>query len=144
MKIKRIHLQALFFSIVYFIFSNGVFVWLVTNSNIYISNLGPFVFGTTLSLIFLYVFNHKDFFPFFRNFEVGEQKKERGYLSHFLKYGKFVACILINQIGGPMFLALSIRVLFPKSKYKYLLALISSIFVTMFGMLLAKGVLSFF
>lgn len=137
-----VHLQALVFLILFYIFNNGVFLSLVANPNLYVSILGPFVFGIASGFIFLYLFSNKDFFSFMGVLEKDQRKKEKGYLAKFLKYGKIIACILVSQFGGPIFLALTVRFLFPRSANRYLIVFISTVVTTLFGVLLARGILS--
>lgn len=140
---KKVHAHAILFLFLQFIFSNLIFIGLVSHSNNYVSYIGPFVFSIVSSFVFLYLFSHKDFFKFMGVIEKEEKGKEKGYISDFIRYGKYITCILISQVGGPVFLALTIRFLFSKDQNRYLIALISTIGSTIIGVAIAKGFLSF-
>ena len=141
--IKQVHIQTVIFFAFYFIFSNSVFISLVTSRNLYVSYLGPFIFSIASSFACLYFFSHKDLFGFMGVLEEGGNNKEKGYMAKFLKYGKYLTCVLVSQAGGPIFLALTVRLLFLPSQNRYLVALISTLASTVFGVLLAKGLISF-
>lgn len=139
MKIKPVHFQALSLAVIYYILSGIFFIRFVTLSNIYISFLGPVIIAVISSVIFLYFFDNKDFFPFWAEFGREERKKEKNYLEKFKYYGKFFACVVISEVAGPIFLALSVLLLFPKNSNRYLIAVISTIISTLFAVALAKG-----
>lgn len=135
--LRPVHFQAIAFIIIYSVLSIFVVAKALLNPSIYISFLVSFSFGIISVFVFLYLFSHEDFFHFFKNLDKFENKKEKSYLGNFMQYGKFLACILISVIGGQIFLALTIRFLFPKSSPRYLIAfavtLISTIIVIFFG-----------
>jgi hypothetical protein len=133
------HLKAIAILIVYFIVSSFVFAVSVANASIYISFLVPLLFGVLSTFVFLYLFDHNDFFHFIINFEKEEKGNEKKYLDRFKHFGKIIICILISAIGGPIFLALTVRFLFSESKTRYLTALISTLISTIFSVGLAKG-----
>lgn len=141
--IRPIHLQAVVVIAVYFVVSNFVFVGSVFHSNIYVSFFVPFIFGLISSFVFLYLFSHKDFFHFIKSFEKEEEKAEKKYLGRFSRYGKFAASILVAAVGGPIFLALTIRFLYPRSQRKYLIAFISNLISTVVTVAFARGLLDF-
>jgi hypothetical protein len=137
--IRPIHIQTIVFIIIYFIISNSVFYSSVYHSNIYVSFIAPFIFGLISSFVFLYLFSHRDFFHFIKNLEKAEEKAEKKYLGRFSRYGKFAASILVATVGGPIFLALTIRFLYPKSERKYFIAFISVLISTIISVSIAKG-----
>lgn len=141
--VRPIHLQAIIVLVICFLITNFVFVSFIANNNVYISFFGPLAFGVLSSFVFLYLFSHKGFFPFIGKFEKEENKKEKGYLDKFIRYGKLLACILIGAFGGPIFLALTVRFLFTESENRYLIALISVLISTIFMVAFAKGLFSF-
>ena len=136
---RIVHLEAIAILMVYFIVSNFVLVGSVANASIYISFFVPILFSVLSTFVFLYLFGHKDFFHFIRNFEREEKGNEKKYLDRFKHFGKIIICILISAIGGPIFLALTIRFLFSKSENRYLIALISTLISTIFLVAFAKG-----
>jgi hypothetical protein len=141
--VKPVHFQAVIFIIIYFVVSNSVFYGSVYHSNIYVSFIAPFVFGLISSFVFLYLFSHKDFFHFIKSLEKVEEKAEKKYLGRFSRYGKFAASILVAAVGGPIFLALTIGFLYPKSKRKYFIAFISVLVSTIISVAFARGLLRF-
>lgn len=141
--IRPVHLEAIVVIAIYFVVSNFVFVGSVFHSNIYVSFIVPFIFGLISSFVFIYLFGHKDFFHFMVNIEKEEDRIEKKYLGRFSRYGKLIASILICAVGGPIFLALTIRFLYPRSQRKYLIALISNLVSTIFMVGFAKGLFNF-
>jgi hypothetical protein len=137
--IRPVHIQTIVFIIIYFVISNSVFYSSVYHSNIYVSFIVPFIFGLTSSFVFLYLFSHRDFFHFIKNLEKAEEKAEKKYLGRFSRYGKFIASIIVSVLGGSIFLALTIRFLYPKSKRKYLIAFICMLISTIISVSIAKG-----
>ncbi|HKB88086.1 MAG TPA: hypothetical protein VKC53_00385 [Patescibacteria group bacterium] len=142
--LNLVHLQTVLFLVVFFIVSNALVVNLLLNPNIYTSFFGALTFGTVFGFIFLYLFNHKDFFSFMGKFELEEKDKEKKYLDKFSKYGRLAASILVGAIAGPIFLALTVRFLFLESENRYLIVFISTLISTIFVVAFAKGVFSFF
>ena len=139
---KPVHLQTLLFTVAYLVFSKYVFIKSVTNENILISFFGPFTFGIVTTLVFLYFFNHEDFFHFLKGLKNKENKTENKYLKKYYHHGKILACILIGIIGGDFFLALTIRLLINKFAYKYLVMTIAVFISTLVSVGLAKGFFS--
>jgi hypothetical protein len=116
---------------------------LVSNENIYASTLGPFIFGFSSAQIFFYLFSHEDFFSFMGLLEKEERRQENDYLAKFSKYGKFIATVIIGMVGGPMFLALSVRFLFHKRSNGFLIIFLVTLIDTIFTVSVAKGLISF-
>jgi hypothetical protein len=75
------------------------------------------------------------------NIEKEEKGQEKKYLDKFSHYGKIAASIIVGAIGGPIFLALTIRFLFSKSENRYLIAFVSTLVSSIFMVSLAKGFL---
>jgi|WetSurMetagenome_2_1015567.scaffolds.fasta_scaffold33719_2 hypothetical protein len=136
---RLVHLEALAVLAVYFIVSNYVLVSSVANESMWISFLGPLLFGIAASFAFLYLFGHQDFFHFIRKFEDEEMGKEKKYLNRFKHLGKILACVLVSGIGGPIFLALTVRFLFSEKENRYLMVLISTLISTLVIVAFAKG-----
>lgn len=136
---RPVHLQAIVFLVVYNIISKTVFLKSLLHSEYFINFIGPFLFSCVAGSIFLYLLKHEDFFRFIKEVERQENKKEKGYLKRFVHHGKILTTFIIATIGGPIFSALTIRLLLPKYKYPYLLLFIGNIFSTLFSTGLAKG-----
>ncbi|QQG41768.1 MAG: hypothetical protein HYV90_00420 [Candidatus Woesebacteria bacterium] len=139
--LKLVHLQALVFIVIYFFISNLIVVKFITNPNIYFSFLCSLVFGTVSVFAFLYLFSHQDFFPFFKHLRGSQDKKEKKYLKSYIKYGKFIACVIVGILGGPIFMALTVGFLFPRSKNKYLIAFVSTFVSTVIVISFGKSIL---
>lgn len=141
---RLVHLEALVFLVAYFLISNYVLVRSVANVSIFVSFLIPLSFGVLSSFAFLYLFGHQDFFHFIRKFGNEEKGNEKKYLDKFKHFGRMMACILISAIGGPIFLALTIRFFYSKSEKRYLVAFISIMISTFFIVAAAKGLFKIF
>ena len=141
--IRAVHFETIIVIAAYFILSNIIFVGSVAHPNILVSFFVPLIFGIFSSFIFLYLFGHKDFFHFMGNLEIDEQKKEKKYLDRFNRYGRLIACVLVAAVAGPIFLALTIRFLFPESENRYLTAFIATLVATAFAVAFAKGLFGF-
>lgn len=141
--LRPVHIQAIVFIVIYFIISNIIFYGSVAHPDIFISFFVPFIFGLLSCFIFLYLFSHEDFFHFIKNLDNAESDKEKKFLDKFSHYGKLLACILISILGGPIFLALSVRFLFPKSQNRYLIIFIANSIATILAVSFAKGFLKF-
>jgi len=141
---RWVHLETIAVLVVYFLLSNFILVKSVAHANIYVSFLVPLIFGIISTVIFLYLFSHQDFFNFIKNLERQENKQEKKYLSKFKHYGKIFTCILISVIGGPIFLALTVRFLFSEKENRYLIAIICNIISTLLIVAAAKGLLGIF
>ncbi len=140
---RLVYFQTVVALAAYFLFSNFVFLGSVAYTNIYVSFFVTLVFGVLSSFVFLYLFGHRGFFPFIGKFEREEGGNEKKYLHKFIRYGRVAACILVSAVGGPIFLALTIRFLFLKSENRYLMAFISTLISTAFMIAFAKGLFSF-
>ncbi len=141
---KPVHFQAALFLFVYFGLSSLIFSWFVSMGAGHMIFTGPFLYGLVTTFVFLYLFTHEDFFKFLKQIEKTEKKKEDKYLNKYLKYGKYAACLVIGQVGGSIFLALTIRLMFAKSKNKYWIAFVCVLINTIIAVALAKGLLSVF
>lgn len=137
---RPIHLQAILFLIVYNILSKTLFVKFVLSNNYFINFLGPYIFGVLAGSVFLYLLKHEDFFHFMKEVEEVEKHKEKKLIKKFLHHGKILAILIITTIGGPIFGALTIRLLLPRYKYSIALLSVGNIFSTILGVSLAKGI----
>jgi hypothetical protein len=135
--IRPVHYQIALFTVLYFLLSNAIVVRLVAEQNHALSFLGLLLFGLLPTYVFLYFFSHQDFFKFFKDLEKAERKKEKSYMALFGQFGKVLACILVSIFGGPIFLALTVRLLFDEKKemvqVAFVAAAIGTIIVFIFG-----------
>ncbi len=142
--LRKVHFQAFLFLIIYTILSKTIFIKSVTLSSVALSFFIPYVYGVVAGVIFLYLFNHEDFFHFMKDVEKKEEKKEKGLLKKYLHYGKILSTLIIATVGGPVFSALTIRFLLNRFWYKYLILAVGNIASTAMGVALAKGVIYVF
>ena len=138
---RPVHLQAIIFLIVYNIVSKTIFFKSILYNAYFINFSGPYLFACVAGAIFLYLLRHEDFFHFIKEVERQEDKKEKGYLKKFSNHGKILTTLIIATIGGPIFSALTIRLLLPKHKHPYLLLFLGNVFSTIFSVMIAKGIL---
>ncbi len=139
---KSIHIQAIIFWLVYEVFTKGSFVFGVSKSatigNAYLFNM---FFSILFGLIFLYIFNHEDFFKFAKEIENKNSKKEKEWEHKLQHSGKLFSSFLIGILSGPLIAALAVRFLQPKSKYKYFLIIIISALSAFFWLWTTRGVI---
>jgi len=84
------------------------------------------VFSSFFAVIFLFIFSHEDFFRFARVIEKRESKREEKLLKTYVHFGKSITTLIVGIIAGPLFAALTARILIPKSPYKYVIIIIAS------------------
>ncbi len=121
----------------------GWFILLVAakSSTVFFSFGLPLAYGVLSGLFFLYIFNHDKIIRIARLIEEKEEKIEERWLKHFAHSGKLISCFLMGMIGGPVLAALTIRLLLPRFKHKYLLVTIVVIVDTFFYVGFLKGTL---
>jgi hypothetical protein len=139
---KPVHFQTFLFTVAYLLLSKFIFLKSIASGNLFISFFGPFTFGIVTTLIFLIFFNHEDFFHFIKGIESNEKKTEKKFLKKYYHHSKVLMTIIIGSIGGPFFLALTIRLLINKFAYKYPVMIIAVLISTLVSVGLAKGFIS--
>ena len=141
--LRPVHLQALLFLLLYNLISKTIFIKAIIADSIFINFLVPYVFGIVSGVLFLYLLRHQDFFHFMKEVENQEKAKEKVLLSKYLHHGKILATIIIASVGGPIFAALTIRLILPpKYKYGALLIALGNIISTLMSVGVAKGFVS--
>lgn len=138
-KLRRIHFEAVALLILYTIISKANFLHAFIRNDFLISFLQVYSFGVFATFVFLYIFSHEDFFQFAYEIEVREKKQETKYLRKFKHYGKILATFLIGGVGGPIFLALTLRIFFHKNSLKYLLIFLVIFISTLISFGILKG-----
>lgn len=134
-----VHLIAVFTLGGYFVLSKVNLIYALKNNNFISSFLQLFIFGTFFTYLFLYLFSHEKFFPFAKEIEDKEKKKEKLYLEKYIHHGKILGTFIIGIIGGPLFLSLTTRLLLSRFKYKYSFVLITSFVSTLFTFAVGTG-----
>lgn len=142
--VKPIHLFAILFIVVYSIVAKYLYFRALYHTNLVTTYIIPYVFGVSATLVFLFLFSHADFFHFVKEIEKTEDKKERAFLKKFLHYGKILATVFIGVVGGPVFLALTIRILLKRFTHKYLLIFFTILVAVAVSVGLVKQVISLF
>lgn len=139
-----IHLIAVFILGGYFVLSKVNLVNALTNQNTTIAFLQIYLFGIFFACLFLFIFSHEKFFPFAKDIEKQEIKKEKKYLKKYMHHGKMLATFLVGVVGGPAFSSLTARILLNNYWYKYLVVIIANIPSTMLTTGLGKSLITFF
>lgn len=138
-----IHLEIALALVAYFVVSFFILIKYSIERNLLVSFAIPMVFGGLSTTGFLYLFSHKDVFPFMNKVEAEEKKKEKQYLAKYVRFGKILASVIISFVGGPVFLALTARFLFGRTKNKYWIALAITLLTTVVLVAMSKGLFSF-
>lgn len=138
---RTVHLQAAVFLIVYTIVSKVIFIKSIISPSLAVNFFVPYFFGIFAGMILLYLFSHEDFFHFIKEIERQEEKKENRYLGKYMHYGRILATLIVATVGGPVFAALTIRLLLNKVWYKYLLLAFGNITSTLLAVSLARGLI---
>ncbi len=136
---RRSNLKNTFIFVVFIIISYLITFYCLAHPDIIFSSISLTLFNSLSSLIFIYLFNHQNYFPAIKNIELSNQKKQKKYLKKFLKFGKFIATILTGLIGGPILLSLSVKLLFRQHQYRY--TIIASILTNIVFIIISKGLL---
>lgn len=125
------------------IISRIVFYSSIASPSLYVSYLVPGIYGCLIGMGLVYLFFHDGVFHFVKLIEEKQKKKEEEFLNLFLHLGKILAIQIITIFGGVLMGAFSIRLLYKKAKYKYLLICLANIPATLFWVSLAKGIISY-
>lgn len=128
----------------YFVLSKVNMVHALSRGGIVESFSQLYFFGVFFACSFLYIFSHEKFFPFAKDMEEKQKKKEKEYLRKYLHHGKVFGIFLIGAIGGPVFSSLTARMLLNNFWYKYLIVLLANIPSTIITVGIGKGVIHFF
>lgn len=126
-KFQSIHLQALIVWLIYSAIGKFMFVRGVVISESKWAIEGVFIYAVIFSLIFLYLFEHQDFFKFASEIESKEQKKEKRLTDWFLHWGKLVTVLGVGTIAGPVAISLGVRLFYRRRWYRFLLAVVIAI-----------------
>lgn len=137
-QLKLVHFQAIVVFILYNVVSKANFVHALIKDSFLFAFLKVYSFGVIATFAFLYLFSHEDFFQFAKEVEKKEIIKEKKYLTNLYHYGRVLTVIVIGSIGGPVFLALTLRLLFHRHDIKYPLVFLAIFISTLIGFGLIK------
>lgn len=143
-KISKIHLIAILILGSYFVLSKINLVHALSNPNFVASFLQIYLFGIFFACLFLYIFSHDKFLSIAKEMEREEEKKEKKYLARYLHHGKVLATFLIGAIGGPVFSALTVRLLLKNFRFKYILIILTNIPSTVLTVAISRGLIHLF
>jgi len=134
------------------VYFQAFLVWLVYSLGTKILFIKSIVWGNQLlvygligivsggfGILFLYLFSHENFFKFAKLIEKKEIKKERKWLNFFSHAGKSITVLMIGLLAGPLFAALSARILLSAAKYKYWFVFIVSAASSVFWLFMARS-----
>lgn len=117
---KKIYIQAFLIWCFYSLFTKWLLIkGAAFSTPIIFAFASNFLSGAFFASIFLYFFNHEEFFKFAKSIEKIEIKKEKKLTRSFARFGGLFSVILITVISGPLLSALSAKFLIGKSEYKY-------------------------
>lgn len=139
--LRSVHLQAIVLMLFYTLLSKFIFVKSITSDSYYINFFGPYIYGVVAGAIFLYLFSHEDFFHFIKDIEKQQKTKESKYLKKYIHYGKVICSLIVATVGGPVFSALTVRLLLNRVWFKYILIAIGNIPSTVLAVAMGKGAL---
>lgn len=131
--------KTIFVVIFYTLISYLVMFSCVAQPNLILSFLISIIFNLVSTTVFLYLFTNKKTSNFAKKIEQSKKKNQQKYLEKFLRFGKFLTCIILSFIGGPILLALTIKLIFNKSSHKYLIAVIACTISTFIFISFSKG-----
>lgn len=141
-KLHWTHLVAIGLLTFYFVVSKINLAHALSNRNLYFSFLQIYLFGIFFACLFLFIFSHEKFFSFAKEIEKREEKKEKKYLSKYVRHGKVLATFLIGVLGGPIFSSLTARMLINNHWYKYLVVIVANIPSTILTVGLGKSLIT--
>lgn len=136
---RRLNPKNTFIFVVFIIVSYLITFYCLALPNILFAFTALTLFNTSSSLGLIFLFNHQNSFPAIKNIEQSNKKKQAIYLKKFLKFGKFIATILMGLIGGPILLSLTVKVLFRQHQYRT--TILASIITNIIFIVISKGLL---
>jgi len=133
---RKIYIRAVVAWLSYSIVGKIIFINAVLWRSTIVAYVIVILFSILFSVVFLYIFSHEDIFKFAKVIEKMEMKKEKKWLDRFSRFHRIVSIVLIGTLFGPLFLALTVKLLIPESKLIYWLTIFVSIvhgFLWLFG-----------
>ncbi len=135
--IKSIYFKTSIILILYILFTRSIFVAMIIYPNTLIALTLPTLIAALSGASFFYFFSHQ--FKFANVIRKRKEKEETNFIDRFIFLGKFLSCFAIGFIGGPIFAALTVHLLLPKSRYRYFYVIFISSFSIFMAIALARG-----
>lgn len=111
-----------------------------SSSNFLLFFILPFIYGALTGLVFFYLFSHDKVVKIAKLIEEKEQKIEKKWLKRFAHSGKLLTTLIIGVFGGPILCALTVKLFYSRSRYKYVILLTANLLSTIYFVLVLKGV----
>lgn len=141
---KIIYVQAFFVWLVYTFATKALFIKAIFLRNAVLAYMILSLVSAVFAILFLFLFNHKDFFKFAKLIERKEMKKEKKWLKRFSRFGRSFTVLLIGIAAGPLLAALTAKLLLADKVRGYFLVSVASILSTLVWLGVARGVISVF
>ena len=142
--LKKNHFKTIVILIIYFLITqSSFFVGVLNSTPIFLGFLLNIIFSVFFGVIFLYIFSHEDLFDIARQLEKDNIKKEKVWLHRFKNLGKSTVVFLIGILAGPLFAAITLRIILPKYKYRYTLMVFVATASAILWLGIARGIISF-
>mgnify|MGYP001601937072 CR=1 FL=1 len=141
--LKPIYIQAFFILIVYTLITKVLFFQAVLWRNEILAYGLTSLVSALFGVLFLYLFGHKDFFPFAKIIEKKGLKREKKFLHYFSHFSRYTTTFLIALVGGPLFAALSARFLIHRKINRYIVVFSACFISTILWLGYAKGAFLF-
>lgn len=135
---KSIYVKTFIFLVLYVIVTRFIFLAMVIYPNTAVAFTIPSITASLSGLGFLYVFTHH--FPFGKIIKNKKKKREEQLIHKFIFLGKWITCLTIGIIGGPLFAALTISIVLSSYKYKYLFVVFICVISIFISLGIARGV----
>ncbi len=136
---RKLNFRNISIIITYIVLSYLIMLFCIAHPDTILSFLIALTFNLISTAIFLYLFINQNSSSFVKKLEQTQKKNQKKYLQKFLRFGKFIASIILSFIGGPLLLALTVKLLFDNSHHKYSIAIIACIISTTIFISFSKG-----
>lgn len=143
-RLHWVHIFAVLILGGYFVLSKINLINGLTKDLLIVSFLQLYLFGTFFACLFLFIFSHEKFFPFAKEIEKKQEKREKAFLKKYIHHGKVLGTFIIGIVGGPVFSSLTARLLLNNYPFKYLLIILANIPSTILTVGIGSGVVSIF
>ena len=118
--------------------TRAIFIAMIVYPNTLIAITIPTTIAAASGTFYLYMFSSE--FKIAQVIKMNKIKSEEKLLNKFIFMGKFLSTLIVGLIGGPLFAALTIDILLPKFRYKYLYVIFVSATSILISLCLARGI----